>query len=61
MAIEPLNWAVIKNPINWVIVMLMLALGALAGTLILSYFEIEPAAGLKSSPSTVVPFSSLKV
>lgn len=37
-----LNWGLLKNPLNWVIVILMLVIAAIAGHLTLSYFGIEP-------------------
>ncbi len=38
-----INWALLKNPMNWVIVILMLVIAAMFGHLALSYFGVEPA------------------
>lgn len=38
----PINFALIKQPMNWLIIMLMLIITAAAGHLALSYFGIEP-------------------
>lgn len=38
-----LNWGLLKNPLNWVVVILMLVIAGMAGHLILSYFGVEPA------------------
>lgn len=53
MAIEIVNWNIIKNPLNWGIVLLMLALAALLGHLLLSYAGIEPTTATSGQPSTV--------
>lgn len=54
MAFEPLNWNLIKNPLNWAIVLLMLLLATVAGHLLLTYFGIEPETATSSAtPSTV--------
>lgn len=37
-----LNFALMKEPINWVIVLLMLIIAAMAGHLTLSFFGVEP-------------------
>lgn len=37
------NWALVKQPINWLVVILMLVIAAMAGHLLLSYFGVEPA------------------
>jgi hypothetical protein len=47
------NTAILKQPLNWIIVLLMLVIAGIAGHLILSYFETEPAKGTTSGPSTV--------
>jgi hypothetical protein len=36
------NWTLIKHPLNWFTVLLMLFLAAVAGTLILEAFGIQP-------------------
>jgi hypothetical protein len=47
-----LNWQIIKNPFNWVIVLLMLVIGGIGGAFVLSYVGVEPATS-DSQPSTV--------
>lgn len=37
------NFALLKNPLNWVIVILMLTIAATAGHLLVSYIGLEPA------------------
>jgi hypothetical protein len=37
-----LNWKLIKNPLNWLIIILMLVLAGIGGHLLLSYFNHEP-------------------
>lgn len=36
------NWGLLKHPLNWLTVVLMLFLAAMAGTLVLQGFGIEP-------------------
>lgn len=38
-----LNVGLLKKPINWLIVILMLVIAAMFGHLLLSYFGVEPA------------------
>lgn len=38
-----LNWPLMKNPINWLIVLLMLVIAGMAGHLLLSWAGLEPA------------------
>lgn len=38
-----LNWGLIKNPYNWLVILLMLVLAGMAGHLLLSMAGIEPA------------------
>lgn len=40
-----LNWSLLKHPLNWVIILLMLVLAGMGGHLLLSYAGIEPATG----------------
>ncbi len=35
----PINWAIIKSPVNWVTVVVMLAFGAFAFDLAKMYFQ----------------------
>jgi hypothetical protein len=37
-----LNWNLVKHPMNWVVILLMLIIAAMAGHLVLSYFGVEP-------------------
>lgn len=36
------NWNLIKHPINWAIILLMLIIAGMAGSLLLSHFGVEP-------------------
>ena len=36
------NWGIVKHPLNWLTVLLMLFIAAIAGTLILEAFGIRP-------------------
>ena len=38
-----LNWSLMKHPLNWLVILLMLVLAGIAGHLLLSYAGIEPA------------------
>lgn len=38
----PINFALIKQPMNWIVILLMLVIAAAAGHLALTYFGIEP-------------------
>ena len=40
---QVVNTSLLKHPLNWVIVLFMLILAAMAGHLILSYAGLEPA------------------
>ena len=40
-----LNFALLKQPLNWLTIILMLYLAAMFGTLALQYAGIEPATG----------------
>ena len=46
------NWALLKNPVNWFTVILMLYLAAIAGTLILEGLGIRPATGEDNGEGT---------
>lgn len=37
-----INWGLAKHPTNWLTVMLMLFIAAMAGSLLLNYFGVEP-------------------
>lgn len=38
-----LDWALLKNPLNWATVILMLVIAAMFGHLLLTYFGVNPA------------------
>lgn len=38
-----INWNLIKHPINWIIILLMLLIAAYGGHLLLKYFGASPA------------------
>jgi len=38
-----LNVGLVKNPLNWLIIFLMLVIAAIGGHLLMSYFGGEPA------------------
>jgi hypothetical protein len=44
---EMLNTALMKNPLNWLTILLMLVIAGMAGHLLLSLVGIEPAIGDK--------------
>lgn len=37
-----LNWGLLKHPLNWFVVLLMLIIAAMGGHLVLSYFGVTP-------------------
>jgi hypothetical protein len=39
-----INWGIIKHPLNWGIVLMMLLIAAYGGHLLLKYFGASPAA-----------------
>jgi hypothetical protein len=47
-----LNWELMKHPLNWVIVILMLTIAGIAGHLVLTRFGVEPK---EASPATGLP------
>lgn len=36
------NWTLVKHPINWLTIVLMLVIAAMAGTLVLQGLGVEP-------------------
>lgn len=38
-----INFALAKQPLNWLTIFLMLFIAAMAGHLVLSYFGVEPS------------------
>lgn len=57
---NPLNWSILKNPLNYIIVILMLVIAGIGGHFLMSYVGLEPAVGGSSNngPSTVKPIAS---
>lgn len=55
-----INFGLMKHPMNWVIVTLMVVIAGIAGHLALSYFGVSPKTdgGKKSLPSQITPASS---
>lgn len=43
------NWGLVKSPLNWAIILLMLIIAAMGGHLLLSYFGVEPASDKAAS------------
>ena len=41
MELKPLNWELIKNPMNWIVVLIMFLFGALAVELLMQFFGIN--------------------
>ncbi len=41
-----LNWKLISHPMNWLIILLMLAIAGIFGHLLLSVLDQEPATGI---------------
>ena len=41
MDLKPLNWAMIKNPINWITIIAMVFFGILALELFLQFFNVN--------------------
>jgi len=53
-----LNFELLKNPLNWIIVLLMLIIAGVAGHYLLSLFGVEPAtAATRNTPSTAIPYN----
>lgn len=50
-----LNWELLKNPMNWLIVLAMLTLAAVGGHLALTLFGVEPADNSAKAPPGYVP------
>ena len=42
-----LNWELLKEPLNWIIVLLMISIAGFAGHLVLAKFGANPAVGQK--------------
>lgn len=40
-----INWSLVKQPLNWATIVLMLVLAAMAGTLVLQGLGIHPSTG----------------
>jgi hypothetical protein len=48
-----INWALVKHPLNWLIVLLMLTIAGIAGHIVLTHFGAEPQGS--SSDSELPP------
>ncbi len=46
-----LNWDLMRHPLNWIIVLLMLTIAGIAGHLLLTHFGAEPQGS--SSPDSM--------
>jgi hypothetical protein len=53
-----LNWQLMKNPENWVIITLMLIIAGIAGHLALTFFGVSAATEPDHTPKQVTPSSS---
>lgn len=40
---QVINWNLAKQPVNWLVIILMLLIAAIAGHLVLAWFGVEPA------------------
>jgi hypothetical protein len=45
----PINWELAGNPVNWVIIPVMLAFGGFAVSLVVNGFDIEKSLGMEKS------------
>jgi hypothetical protein len=54
-----LNWRLLKNPMNWVVVLAMLVLAAVGGHLVLTLFGASPAGSATKLPTGYVQPSSV--
>lgn len=52
-----LNWALLKHPLNWVIVVLMLTIVGIAGHIVLTHFGAEPKGPVEDLPPGAVELS----
>lgn len=50
-----LNWQLMKHPMNWVTILLMLVLAGIAGHLALTYFGFAPAQPQNNVPDQITP------
>ena len=48
-----LNWAIAKNPLNWIIVFLMVAIGIIVMNLLLSPWHIAQKGALGLGPNSI--------
>lgn len=45
---QVVNFALLKQPMNWITVILMLVIAGIGGHLVLSYVGVEPQSGANS-------------
>lgn len=50
-----INWDLLKNPLNWIIVTLMLVIAGTAGHLVLTHFGAEPSGPALDEVPTLPP------
>jgi hypothetical protein len=53
---EVVNWRMVKHPLNWFIVLMMLVIAAIFGHLLLTLLEQEPATR-NNSPVSITGYS----
>ncbi len=41
MELKPINWNMIKNPLNWLVILIMIFLGVLGAELFLKFFNVN--------------------
>lgn len=57
--IKPVNWELVSNPLNWVIIFLMLLIAGYFGSLFFSYLGIEPSLKGQVSSYNAVPVGQI--
>jgi hypothetical protein len=50
-----INWDLVKHPLNWIIILLMLIIAGTAGHLLLTHFGAEPSSGAAEPAATLPP------
>lgn len=50
-----LNWELMKNPLNWLIVLLMLTIAGIAGHILLTHFGAQPQESATSAGTQLPP------
>jgi hypothetical protein len=49
------NWELLRHPLNWLIVILMLAIAGFAGHLLLSHLGVEPSSEKTGAAGATYP------